>query len=338
MVKGQSMMPGAAGKKADEKADRKAVGKTGEKTAAAPVRASDRIVHVLERSEGMLEFLSGLAPAFKRLRNPAMRKIMGRLATVEHAARIAGLEPDWLVDQLNEELAQPTDPIGGGEVMERRTEGDGDQATPSVTTTDGEGMPHALAQIPDDLVHDLDVRPALRRGEEPFKQIMTAKNELPEGGVLRLRAIFEPVPLYAVMSKQGYEHWTEEFADDDWRVWFYPKASKGVAKGAAPEGEAEDRAGEGTPEDGAAEVAEEFADDPNVVILDVRGLEPPEPMVRTLEALEELPPDGTLIQLNVRVPQFLLPQLEARGFTYEVRPQDDVLTRVFIRRAPGAAS
>jgi uncharacterized protein (DUF2249 family) len=71
----------------------------------------------------------------------------------------------------------------------------------------------------------------------------------------------------------------------------------------------------------------------DVVVLDVRDLEPPEPMVRTLEALEKLQPGATLVQLNVRVPQFLLPQLTERGFTYEVREQGPELVRVFIRRA-----
>lgn len=39
--------------------------------------------------------------------------------------------------------------------------------------------------------------------------------------MLRVRAIFEPVPLYGVMVQNGLEHWTEEVAEDDWRVWFF---------------------------------------------------------------------------------------------------------------------
>jgi tRNA 2-thiouridine synthesizing protein A len=73
--------------------------------------------------------------------------------------------------------------------------------------------------------------------------------------------------------------------------------------------------------------------DQGVVVLDVRDLEPPEPMARTLAALEELAPGGTLVQINVRVPRFLLPRLHERGFTYEVREQAPDLVRVFIRRA-----
>ena len=75
--------------------------------------------------------------------------------------------------------------------------------------------------------------------------------------------------------------------------------------------------------------------DDNVVVLDVRGLEPPEPMIRTLAALEQLPPGSTLVQINVRVPKFLLPLLDERGFTYDIREQGDVV-RLFISRIAAA--
>src|SRR5690606_10728999 len=74
----------------------------------------------------------------------------------------------------------------------------------------------------------------------------------------------------------------------------------------------------------------------DLVVLDVRYLEPPEPMVRTLEALEHLPAGATLLHINVRVPRFLLPRLEERGLTYEVREQAPDLVRVFIRRSADA--
>jgi hypothetical protein len=46
-----------------------------------------------------------------------------------------------------------------------------------------------------------------------------------------------------------------------------------------------------------------------------------------------MPPGRTLVQINVRVPQFLIPKLEERGFTYEVREQSAGLVRIFIRHA-----
>lgn len=191
-----------------------------------------------------------------------------------------------------------------------------DDEEPMSSTT--AGLPPVLAVLPAERIVDLDVREDLRSGREPFSRIMAARRELPAGAALRVRAIFEPVPLYAVMAKQGLDHWTERLAADDWRVWFHP-----ADPAEAPADPAPPAAGAGAPED------------EGVVVLDVRGLEPPEPMVRTLEALEALPPGATLVQVNERVPRFLLPEVERRGFTYEVREQPDGVVRVFFCRAAG---
>jgi uncharacterized protein (DUF2249 family) len=195
-----------------------------------------------------------------------------------------------------------------------------------MVTTEGPQRPEALTSIPADSIVELDVRQDLRNGQEPFSRIMAARQQVPPGGALCLRAIFEPVPLYAVLGKQSFAHHTEQLGPEDWRVWFYHQAPE--AEAAAPAG--------APPSSGAAEDAAHGQDGAeDVVLLDVRGLEPPEPMLRTLAALEELPPGKTLVQLNVRVPQFLLPQLEARGFTYQIREQAPDLVRLFVRRMPG---
>jgi uncharacterized protein (DUF2249 family) len=132
------------------------------------------------------------------------------------------------------------------------------------------------------------------------------------------------------MKRQGLDHWTERLAADDWRVWFHPMAEMPAAtRAAAPVKSVPDSEPVDTTPGGAA-VADAEQD---IVILDVRGLEPPEPMMRTLAALEQLPPGATLLQVNVRVPQFLLPMLEERGFTYDVREQEPDLVRVFIRHS-----
>lgn len=204
--------------------------------------------------------------------------------------------------------------------------------------------PEAVERIPTEKIVEVDVREDLRSGREPFQRIMSARRDVPEGGALCLRAIFEPVPLYGVMANQGLTHYTEQLGPEDWRVWFYPESVGGAESETGAPGESAEGAGdEEWPEAGSAgggdRPDEELASggDPagaaDVVILDVRGLDPPEPMVRTLTALESLPPGATLVQINVRVPRFLLPQLEERGFSYEVKEQGPELVRVFIRHA-----
>jgi uncharacterized protein (DUF2249 family) len=174
------------------------------------------------------------------------------------------------------------------------------------------------ATTTDGPIVELDVRDELRAGREPFSLIMAAKSRVPEGGVLKLRAIFEPVPLYAVLAKQGFDHRTERLADDDWVVWFHRRSGAGEEDAGAP-----------APPEGC----DGCGGEEGVVVLDVRGLEPPEPMVRTLAALDTLPADHTLVQINVKEPRFLLPQLTERGFEYEVREQGPGLVRTFIRHA-----
>lgn len=73
------------------------------------------------------------------------------------------------------------------------------------------------------------------------------------------------------------------------------------------------------------------------VFLDNRGLEPPMPMVRTLEALESLGAGEVLKIHNDRVPVYLLPQLEERGATYEVAEQSDGSAIVTINKGGEAA-
>ena len=171
--------------------------------------------------------------------------------------------------------------------------------------------PAALAGLAPAQIVEVDVREELRAGREPFSLIMAARRQLPPGGVLRLRAIFEPVPLFGVLARQGFEHWTEQLAPDDWVVWFFPGPPD--VSGEAP----------------APAVGGALEDD--VVVLDVRGLEPPEPLLQTLERLERLPAGATLVQVNERVPQFLLPQLRSRGYHWQIVEEGGVV-RVFIRK------
>ena len=65
--------------------------------------------------------------------------------------------------------------------------------------------------------------------------------------------------------------------------------------------------------------------------LDVRGLEPPHPLVRVLEALDALRPGGELVVLHERRPIFLYPQLEERGFVHETDEPTAGTIRIRIR-------
>lgn len=270
------------------------------------IRPDDRVADVLARDERLVDVFVSVSSHFNKLRNPTLRKVMARLVTVEQAARVAGVDAVELLGRLNRALGLEAEAAAG----ERR---------PPLETAELRPLPAHIATLPAERIVDLDVREDLGRGAEPFSRIMEARRRVPAGGVLRLRAPFEPAPLYAVMARYGFERFTERLSDDDWRVWF-------VASGRSSEPEA-------SPAVAGEDVRHREQGD-DIVVLDVRGLEPPEPMVRTLEALERLPPGASLEQVNQRVPRFLLPLLEQRGYAWEVREEEPDLVRVLIRRAP----
>ncbi|WP_188208270.1 DUF2249 domain-containing protein [Alkalibacillus aidingensis] len=66
--------------------------------------------------------------------------------------------------------------------------------------------------------------------------------------------------------------------------------------------------------------------------LDNRGMRPPEPMVRTLGALEELNPGERLMIINDRRPMFLFEELDEQGIQYECEPQKDGSFKIIIQK------
>jgi tRNA 2-thiouridine synthesizing protein A len=69
-----------------------------------------------------------------------------------------------------------------------------------------------------------------------------------------------------------------------------------------------------------------------ILILDNRGLEPPQPMMRTLAALETLPKNETLTIINDRRPMFLFEQLDEQGYRYKTEQQPDGSFKIEIFR------
>jgi uncharacterized protein (DUF2249 family) len=172
--------------------------------------------------------------------------------------------------------------------------------------------PQALRRVSAANEVHLDVREDIRRGQEPFARIMATVKALGPEQALVLRAPFEPALLLAALGKRGFAHWSEQSAPDDWTVWFYREPS--------------------APAEGVAGARAAPAADGDVAVLDVRGLEPPEPMVQILERLDTLAPGQRLVVLHERRPMFLYPQLDERGFVHDTEEVEPGLVRIVVRR------
>ncbi len=172
-------------------------------------------------------------------------------------------------------------------------------------------------------LHELDVRPILRAGGEPFSAIMEAVNGLVAGQSFRLLATFEPAPLYGVLAKRGFGHAAREIGGGDWEVTFTPAAAvAGSERSPSVQPIEQNASAPGWPEPSRH--------------LDNRDLDPPEPMVRTLAAVEELRPGEVLCALLCREPVFLLPELGKRGHEWHGGFEADGTTyKLVVRKGAG---
>jgi uncharacterized protein (DUF2249 family) len=258
-----------------------------------PVHASELLKSVFDRDERLVDIIASHSPQLAKLRHSPMRHIMVRVTTVAQAARLCGIPADALVNELNGALGIASDTGGATEPVEATVAIPvASESAPRPDWTRGAAV-------------ELDVREDLRNGQEPFSKIMAAFATLGEGEVLHLRATFEPVPLFAVMDKRGFVHSSEQHAAEDWSVWFHRPRDAAKPAEVAPAAQ--------TPL-----AASPIPDALTEMRIDVRGMEPPEPMLRTLEALEALPAACMLLHVNSRVPQLLLPILRERGFDFQI--------------------
>lgn len=259
-----------------------------------------KVAEVLRRWPHLLEVLVEASPAFARLRNPLLRKTMPRLVTVAQAARMGGLAPEALVERLNRALgvAGPSPPAQGPLGVESLL------GTP----------PPSWLSAP--VGFRLDVRPILEAGGEPFGAIMAAAKEVGPGERLVLEVLFEPLPLYKVLGKEGFLAWCERLAEEHYRVHFYRQGGKeGWAATAGPTFLDE--------ADWESYQAEVFIEE---------NLEPPLPMLRVLEALAGLEPGEKLLVHHVRRPVHLLARLAEEGHAYALRDLGPGRVEILIRK------
>lgn len=162
----------------------------------------------------------------------------------------------------------------------------------------------------------LDLRSELRAGGEPFPRIMQALASLEPGQSLRLLATFEPIPLYAVLGRKGFAHRAVHRGEADWEILFTldPDAALRAARPAV-----------------GSHAGDTSGWPPPAQVLDNRGLQPPEPMVRILTALEGLGAGAVIEAWNDREPLLLYPELEARGAAIRVSQEAEGV-RLLIRR------
>ncbi len=160
---------------------------------------------------------------------------------------------------------------------------------------------------------ELDVRPILKSGIDPFEKIMESLDAMTNNQTLKLINSFEPIPLLNILKDKGYSYVTT-------------RPENGVVHTTIERNKKSTKVDVLVQEDTIIpmtfeQVEKKFSGKLNEV--DVRDLEMPLPMVTILEEIEKIDNSKALFVHHKRLPQYLLPELEERGYSYVHNKIDD---------------
>lgn len=69
-----------------------------------------------------------------------------------------------------------------------------------------------------------------------------------------------------------------------------------------------------------------------IITIDCRDLEPPEPMIKVLEAAQLMEDDEALMMVHRKKPRLLFPRLEELGLKYKLEEESENLVKILIWR------
>ena len=163
-----------------------------------PITPETRVGELLDAFPELEATLLGLAPAFEKLKNPILRRTVAKVATLQQAARIGGLDVRDLVGRLRHAAGQAAvDTAGLGGVAVGAAPGLFEHAAPG-------WFDEARVEPP------IDADAILASGEHPLGQVRRRLGALEPGRILAVTSSFRPVPLIDTLLREGYEVFVRE--------------------------------------------------------------------------------------------------------------------------------
>jgi len=169
------------------------------------IQPSTRVSVLLDAYPELEDILIKMAPPFKKLKNPVLRKSVAKVATLQQAAIVARIDVTSMIDQLRRAVGQaPFEPI------KTASEDDYLGSVPNWFEDS------CVATSIDDRTGDPD--------EMAITRITKALKDLEDGQVIELITTFLPAPGIDVARKRGLHTWTMQEQADLYKTYFTPSS------------------------------------------------------------------------------------------------------------------
>ncbi len=158
-----------------------------------------KVLHLIETYPELEDILIGYVPAFKKLKNPVLRKTVAKIATLQQAASIGSVRVEELINVLRKAVGQDL-------VAEA------DELNLNINRPDWFNE--------NKITQELDATEMLSVGEHPVNQVISDLKNLPSESIYKLVAPFLPAPLIEKAESLGFRHWIQKKAEDKFFVYF----------------------------------------------------------------------------------------------------------------------
>ncbi len=174
---------------------------------ALDITPETRVGALLDAYPALEEELFGLSPAFKKLKNPVLRKTVAKVTTLRQASRVGNVSIGKLINRLR---------VAAGQTEIAVEEG---------TASSGQAAPGWFREQA--IKRKLDARPLIEAGEKPMGKVLTALEPLESGEVLELTTPFVPAPLIDMGKQKGFEVWHRQENPELIKTYFGKPPGKG---------------------------------------------------------------------------------------------------------------
>jgi uncharacterized protein (DUF2249 family) len=158
-----------------------------------------KVMQLIETYPHLEEVLINYVPAFKKLRNPFLKKTVAKIATLQQAAAIGNVKVEDLINLLRKEVGQDSISLAGDI---------------SYNTKQPEWYGKSKVK------KELDIREMLNAGEHPVNQVMSELNNLESGEIFLVIAPFIPAPLIDKALSLELDYWVEKKNEELFNVYF----------------------------------------------------------------------------------------------------------------------
>ena len=164
------------------------------------INPSVTVHELLEAYPELEEVLIDIAPPFKKLKNPFLRRSVAKVATLKNIASVGGIPLDELITQIREAVGQPV-------ISESYEDQDYFGEQPDWFSPDKVAL-----SIDEDKVEDKD--------KMTFVIILKEAKNIKKGEIIELVTSFLPAPGIDILKSKGYSVWTRKESDDLIRSYF----------------------------------------------------------------------------------------------------------------------